>query len=127
MAKYDSVLQNHISKLQRKSHYSTGTGRGSFITFFSKTILSKIMIIIANCIKQQLTKQVNEAGRFSIQMDSTQDVSVTDQLAIVLRYVREGVVHEHLYRLISVNSSSGENLFNIMRDSLTQDDLKVER
>ena len=35
-----------------------------------------------------------------MQIDSTQDIAVQDQLAIVLRYVKSGIVREHLNRRI---------------------------
>ena len=41
-----------------------------------------------------------EAGKCSVQIDITQDIAVQDQLAIVLRYVKSGIVREHLNRRI---------------------------
>lgn len=54
----------------------------------SKSSITKLFIIIGDMIKERV-KQVNNAGMFSVQMDSTQDVSAHDQCAIVVRYVLE--------------------------------------
>ena len=46
---------------------------------------------------------------FSIQVDSTQDVSAKDQVSIVVRYVdSSNIVKEHLFALIDADEATGE-------------------
>ena len=63
---------------------------------------------------------------FIVQMDSTQDVSVADQLAIVLRYVKSGVTHEHLYKVTTVKeSATALNLHNALEEEFDKDGLDM--
>lgn len=48
-------------------------------------------------------------------IDSTQDVSVMDQLAICVRYIFNGVVQERLLNLVVCHNSSGIGLFNLLK------------
>ena len=56
---------------------------------------------------------------FSVQMDSTQDVSAHDQCTIVLRYVNDDKVHENLISVAKVEDSSGKSLHTLLGKSLT--------
>jgi len=91
LAEYSPHLQAHLQKviLQTKQKDQSKKGRGKFVTFLSKTTVNKIINIISDMVKDEIVKEVKDAGMFSAQMDSTQDISVHDQCAIVLRYVVE--------------------------------------
>ena len=41
--------------------------------------------------KEEISNSVREAGIYSVQIDSTQDITSTDKYSIVLRFVRENV------------------------------------
>ena len=56
-----------------------------------------------------------------------QDVSFKDKLTIFLRYVKAGVVHEYLHRLLSVEGSSATiNLHNALPKAFQSDGLEME-
>ena len=57
-------------------------------------------------VKNKIVKDVKNAGIFSVQMDSTQDISAYDQRAIVLRYVVRDRPKERLVFLVNVDNSS---------------------
>ena len=69
-------------------------------------------------IKETIVKEVKAAGMYSVQMDSTQDISSHDQCAIVVRYVVNDMAKERLLRLVNVESSTGKNLHNLLSDSI---------
>lgn len=102
-------------------------GRGNFVTFLSKTTVSKIFKLIGEMIKEEISKKVKEAGIFSIQMDSTQDVSAHDQCAIVCRYVEGSQVKESLVRLVNVTDSSGKSLHALLKDALAEVGLDLKQ
>ena len=122
LGKYDEVLGIHLknailkSKQRRDQTIAGGKtghqagGRGSLITFLSKTIVNRIIDIICDKIKSKIAA---EAGRkiFSIQIDSSQDIAAFDQCTIVLRYLQESVVVERLVAVLKVEDSSGRGLF----------------
>lgn len=92
--KYDPILTKHIGKctsndklLRLNDQNEKMRGRGAFVTFLSKTFVNKIINIIGEQFQNKIAENVNEAGIFSIKVDSTQDVSVKYKLSICVRYV----------------------------------------
>lgn len=120
LAKYDSVLSQHVtqciedSKCRKDSH-PTIKGRGNLITFLSKTTVNKLVKICGNRVKLAISNHVKEAKKFSIEVDSCQDVGVVDQVAICVRYVRNGLVNERLISMISIHNTSGRQYFEIIK------------
>jgi hypothetical protein len=117
--KYDSVLQTHINNSIKKSLIKQGkTGRGSYVTFLSKTTLNKILNITGNLIKNKIAKEVILSEQYSLEIDSTQDTSVKDQLCICIRYVLNGKINEKMVALVESTSGTGEALYNVMKKEL---------
>ena len=50
------------------------------------------MDYIITLMRRQASKEVEEAGLFCIQMDSTQDINVYDQLSIIISHVQKGKI-----------------------------------
>jgi len=102
ISKYDNVLQQHLNtsiKLSKKN--KSKKGHGSLITFLSKHFINdNIIVPIGQAIQNIIVKDIKECQKFSIMIDSTQDVSVMDQLAICVRYVYGEKVSERLLGLI---------------------------
>lgn len=101
LKKYDIVLSEHIDKtvkcaqVKYACHKSTTVqGRGSLITFLSKTTINVIIDIINMLMKKSIVMEVQAAGMFSIQIDTTQDISVQDQCSIIIWYVNMIGVNE---------------------------------
>jgi len=122
--KYDVVLNDHIEKTTenaiRNHERGKGKGRGSSLTFISKTTVNMIIDSINTLMKKSIANDVRESGMFSIQLDTTQDISVQDQCSVVVRYVNSKGVQE---RLLSVVTKFADMLYNI----LTENDLDVKK
>ncbi|CAH2293902.1 zinc finger MYM-type 1-like [Pelobates cultripes] len=129
LAEYSPVLKDHLVKVTKvaKNRDPSQKGRGKFVTFLSKSSITKLFTIIGDMIKEDIVKEVNNAGMFSVQMDSTQDVSAHDQCAIVVRYVVEDKAKERLVRLLNVEDSSSKGLHDLLRDSLSDIGLNLEQ
>ena len=110
------TLQAHLNKAVKlaKKGDPKRKGRGNFVAFLSKTSVVKILKLIAEMLKEKIAKYVNDAGLFSVQMDSTTDISTHDQCAVVVRYVQEGKARERLLRLVNVSYSSAQSLHNLL-------------
>ncbi|KAL4089376.1 hypothetical protein QTP88_024422 [Uroleucon formosanum] len=122
-AKRDPILQKHLSssiknserrKYKQENNSKYSRGRGSLVTFLSKTTINKIIDSILNSIRDKI-KQELSGQKFSIQVDSTQDVGVFDQAAICIRYIFNGNVTERLFALLKVEDSSGEGYYNMLK------------
>lgn len=89
LAKYDIILKEHLDKIIKQSkriHESGAKQRiGNFTTFISKTTVNKIISIITNIMKKIITLEIKEARMFSIEIDTTQDITVRDQCSVVIR------------------------------------------
>ena len=99
ISKYDPVLGRHLNEVTEKSKQrheqgKSSKGRGSFITLLSKTTVNKLINIIGSLFKETIVEEVLECRKFGIEVDSTQDVGIVDQLAICLRYVKDGEAKE---------------------------------
>jgi hypothetical protein len=84
------------------------------VTILSKTFINKLILIIRQLIQNKIINDIKQAKPFSIMVDSTQDVSVVNQLTFCVRYVLDNEVHEKLLKLIIVYDSSGKSLYDLI-------------
>lgn len=120
LGKYDVCLKEHLSNVVEKSktlHTSTGgsRGRGSLITLLSKTTINSVIDAIRNLIQQNISADIQKAGMFSVQLDTTQDISTQDQCSVVLRYVTD-VVHERLVAVVQCSASTGQAFVQLLTE-----------
>lgn len=116
LSKYDPLLKEHVDKVVSKSQKAKGrqgetkSGRlGGLLTFLSKTTVDYIIEELGLLMKKQIAKHIKQSEFFTIQIDSTQDINVHDQLSIIIRYVSEDV-NERLIALVNFKSGTGKNL-----------------
>ena len=91
LSKYDVTMEKHIQECIKKStaqkERSTAKGgkggRGSMITFLSKETINLILDIINREMKSRIAIEVKTSGMFSVQIDSTQDVTAKDQVSVM--------------------------------------------
>ena len=128
IAEFYPTLQAHLNKVVKlaKKRDPKRKGRGNFVTFLSKTSVVKILKLIAEMLKEKIAKYVNDADLFSVQMDSTTDISTHDQCAVVVRYVQEGKARERLLRLVNVSDSSAQSLHNLLEKYLEEVGVKLD-
>ncbi|XP_025405010.1 uncharacterized protein LOC112679433 [Sipha flava] len=140
LSKSDNILKSHIEKSIKlsKEHHdraqninmkalktTTKIGRGNLVTFLSATTVTTIIKLIGKEIKNMISREVKKANIFSVMMDTTMDLSSYDQCSIVLRYVPHNEVCERLIGLKHVTSTSGNSLFETLKDTLAELDLPL--
>ena len=88
LEKYDNILNCHLENviekcLQNKpdKHRHNCANRNTFI---SKTNVNSIIAIISKQMKEEISNSVREAGIYSVQIDSTQDITSTDKCSVML-------------------------------------------
>jgi len=91
LSKYDSLFKEHIDKSIQKSEKAKNKQfkvkverTGGLVTFLSKTTADYIIETIGLLMKRSITDKMKEAKFFTIQIDSTQDINVHDQLSIIV-------------------------------------------
>lgn len=84
----------NVIKKSQISHNSGNKTRGRLITLISKTTVNLVIECISGLLKHFIANEVIEAGMFSVELDTTHDVSVKDQCAIVVKYVNSSGVQK---------------------------------
>jgi hypothetical protein len=122
LCKYDQILNTHLShaiKLSKeRREHAKDKGRGSLITFLSKSFINKVIKYLAIQIQTNIAYEIKLAGLFSIEVDSTQDIAVVEQLAVCVRYVHQGEVRVRLLKMIAAEKTSGEALYVNIKSQL---------
>ena len=110
----DNITKKAISKKGKIARQSVKTktkrARGSRNTFSSKATIETVYTVIAKMVKDTILNEVLEAGKYGILLDSTQDISVIDQVCIGIPYVLSEP-KEHLLCVTPSLSGTGEGLW----------------
>ena len=138
VAESDAVLKEHINNAEIASKKAVEKrkkgrpddkpgkhGRGSLVTFLSGDSAKKIMRTFKDFIQETIISEVKEAGIFSLEVDTTQDIIAHDQCAIIIRYVHNGEVHERLLSVIKATSSTGKALFDLVKGLIDKHGLDI--
>lgn len=82
LSKYDAVLKLHLSRVinEKKKYNETSggigsRGRGCFISLISKSTINQIISASGKLIQDSILLDIQEAGIFSLQIDTTQDIT----------------------------------------------------
>lgn len=129
LGKYDASLSSHIQTIIQKSEKSTSSGRSQNLTLISKTTVNYIFMAFSKLLKQHIATKVDIAGMFSVQIDTTQDVTVSDICSIIIRYVSiEPIpkVNEHVLSILSAKELTGKSLFQLVENSLIKNNIDVK-
>lgn len=115
-SKHDEVLKAHLENCGKYSadddrERKGPRGRGSRVTFLSKTTFNKLMDEIGSAIKRKIVEEVIESGWYSLMVDSTQDIVGHEQCSVVVKYINSATfkVEERVIGLLRLN---GEGYLN---------------
>lgn len=118
LGKYDVCMKEHLSECIEKSkkmHETHSRGRGSTVTFLSKTTINMVISAVQHLIQEVIAKEVTEAGMFSVQIDTTQDITSQEQCSIVLRYVKD-TVQERLLAVVKCEATTGHYFVQMLAE-----------
>ncbi|KAE9534101.1 hypothetical protein AGLY_008837 [Aphis glycines] len=135
ISKFDPLLKHHIDDAVMKSEKvckkcnsgSASVGRpGNLLTMLSKTTADYIIESIGQLIRKTIVDDINKALFFTIQIDSTQNVNVHDQLCVIIRYVTDSV-NERLLAFIKCTSGTGQDLCLLVRRLLENSGIDIKK
>lgn len=119
LAIFDPFLEEHIKKFG-----NPGKGRTSYL---SSTTCDEFINLMAKQVLEKIIAEVKMNKHFSIIVDSTPDVSHTDQLAMILRYVnKQGKPVERFVGFLPNVGHAGEDMFNAIKKMLKTWDLDIK-
>jgi hypothetical protein len=130
VAKYDEVLRTHVERCTEDSRNRrgplSGRGRGSAVTFLSKTFVNLVLTTILKAMQRSIIQEVKDSGIYSFQFDTTLDRSVTDQGALVLRYITNGQVLERFLGVVPCTSAKADDLYRQISELLMSHGLDLQ-
>ncbi|QQP57420.1 Uncharacterized protein FKW44_002402 [Caligus rogercresseyi] len=94
--------------------------------WLSPEIQNEILKIASNLVLKEISKNVREAGKFSLIVDETSDVGNREQVAVCLRYVNNEQPTETFVGFYEAKSTTGETLFQIVLEVINCLELHVE-
>ena len=122
LAKYDNILKCHLENVIKKCLQNKPDkhkhNRANRNTFISKITVNSIIAIILN--------SVREAGIYSVQIDSTQDITSTDKCSVILRFVRKNV-EKRLLADVDSYSATGADVCNLLKEVLQKQNIDVSK
>lgn len=118
LAEFDPFLSEHI-----KCYAHPGSGKTSYL---SKTIYEEIVILLRGQLLQHISSEVQLAKYFGIIVDSTPDIAHVDQLAIIIRYVRQhGETVERFLEFLPNTGHKAKDIENAVLNSLEKNGLDI--
>ena len=81
--------------------------------------------LVCSAILDEIIRRVKEAELYAIIADETPDLSRTEQLSILVRYVWNGVVEERLLAVEPMEETTAEALFHTINQKLQQCGIEV--
>lgn len=108
LATVDPFLCRHI-----QMHANRGKGHTSYL---SKTICEEVVEILGKAAEDTIVSELKEAKYFSISLDSTPDITHTDQLCFTVRYVKPTGPVERFLAFLPMEGHTAQQIF----DSLVQ-------
>ncbi|XP_044151348.1 uncharacterized protein LOC122939347 [Bufo gargarizans] len=82
LSNYDPILKEHSMRLK----HAVASGK-RMCSYFSPKILNELICLLGNHVKDKIVADIKKEKYFGILFDSTPDVSHTDQMCEVIRYV----------------------------------------
>jgi hypothetical protein len=117
ISEYDSLLSSHLSRYGNK-----GKGRASYL---SANICNEFVFLIAKATENYIISEVQKAKYYSISVDSTPDVSHTDQLVFCIRYVQNKGPVERFLHFIPIEQHTSKYLADIVTDFLKKKHINI--
>lgn len=121
-SKYDSVIKLHLDAVKEKQ----GTQKRPLVSLLSNRSQNDLIKALAISVKRVIKKEIQESKIFSILLDETTDVSHTEQVSFVVRYVHNMKIKERFIQVCNVHSTSGDALENLVMTLLEENYLKIE-
>ena len=91
LAAYDEVLRKKLKDVRESRN--PDKGRGKRLTFLSNDTQNKIIEIMAKLVKEEICRRIKDTVFFSISADGTTDITLVEQMCIVLRYIVHSIDH----------------------------------
>lgn len=119
ISKYDLILNEHIESHKKGS-----------INYFSHKIQDEFIALLAKKVRNEIIHQIKSAKYYIIMFDCTPDVSRTEQMSQVIRYVRvtggKVFVEESFLGFIESHEKTGNGLTTEILHQISLNGLDIQ-
>lgn len=114
-----------------KEHLRKITNKEIHVHYLGYKIQNELIQLLSDAIIKQIVDKVHDAKYFSIMLDCTPDSSHVEQMSIIVRFVdleskAEIIVREHFLGFVTVHSSTGEFLTEMLKKQLESMSLDIQ-
>ena len=92
----------------------------------ASSIQNELLKIMADQTLELILTDVRASEYFAVIMDETSDISRKEQVSLCLSYLLEGEKKEAFVGFFGTNSTSGEDLYNLLCEAMKQFDLDMK-
>ncbi|KAL7293229.1 hypothetical protein TKK_0013369 [Trichogramma kaykai] len=117
LSNYDTFIKEHIEVYGNKGQGST--------SYLSANICEEFIEIIGKRVLSHIINELKKSKYFSISVDSTPDITHTNQLTFILRYVSEEGPIERFLMFIPIEGHKAEYLTEVVTDFLSTNDIDI--
>ena len=107
-----------------KQKLTTGPKNASWL---GHDMQNSIIALLADTVRDMIHDEVVGAGYFTLIADETKDVSKTEQLSVVLRYVHNSKTHERFVSYTDCDQLNAEALFTYIMTALQEVDVDISK
>ena len=124
LAKFDTVMGEHLRRVTNAEIHDH---------YLRKKIQNELITVVADAVVNAIIRDIKNAKYFSVILDCTPDISHKEQMSLTIRYVSDGVnvkepvvVHERFIKFLPVESTTGQDLCDVLVNELEKLELNVE-
>ncbi|XP_044147234.1 zinc finger MYM-type protein 1-like [Bufo gargarizans] len=127
IGKFDPIISEHIQRIQ-----CSISQHSQMPHYLGYKIQNEIIAIVGTKIREKIIRSLNESKYFSIILDCTPDMSHTEQISIVVRFVvldqsaKKIEVREHFLDFCPVNNTTSEGLTSFLLAYLKNNHIAIE-
>ena len=111
----DTQLKEHLEKSNKNAKHTTDGPQNCLLELSGKLI------------QKQIIDEILESKYFSILGDETADISNKEQFALCIRYVHNSSIYTQFMEFVSVQSTTGLNLSQIIVEKLQSWNLSTDK
>lgn len=126
IGKFDSVMAEHVRRVQKSQQSET-----IMANYLGDKIQNELINLIGSKIRNKILHLIRKNKYYSIILDCTPDVSHTEQMTVVFRFImfnessRKLEIHEHFLEFCPINNSTGIGLSEYLLDLLSKLNLNI--
>ena len=115
---YDPFLKRHLDTYGNK-------GKGT-TSYLSHTICDELIKIMADKVMATIIQELQQCKYFSISVDSTPDITHTDQLSVTIRYVLPTGPVERFLIFVPISDHTGEGIADVVLKFLKEKSIDIK-